>query len=349
MNMSTVRTRLKAIDLFSGCGGLTTGLRGAGFDVLLAVDIDPLAIMCYRLNHRRTTSWHRDVKTVSGEEILSTFNLKPEELDLLAGCPPCQGFSSLRTLNGSRQVGDARNDLISDFGRLAIELRPKTVLMENVPGLGNDLRLKELANRLRRSGYKVHWKTLNAADYGVPQRRRRLILLAALDGHIDFPEPKLYPKFFVDALGDIPIAGQSGDPAHDHSEKRSDKVKYIISKIPRDGGSRSDLEDSEQLQCHKKTRGFFDVYGRMRLKEVAPTITSGFLNPSKGRFLHPTENRAITVREGAILQSFPPNYRFPMERGKYPVAVLIGNAVPPVFATAQARSIRLFLESRQRE
>jgi DNA (cytosine-5)-methyltransferase 1 len=345
--MSAVRPKLRAVDLFSGCGGLTTGLRGAGFDVLLAVDNDPLAIKCYRLNHRKTTLWHRDIKTVSGEEILSTFSLKPGELDLLAGCPPCQGFSSLRTLNGSRRVVDVRNDLISDFGRLALELRPKTVLMENVPGLGNDLRLKVLANRLRRSGYKVRWKTLNAADYGVPQRRRRLILLAALDGHIDFPEPESSPTFFVDVLGDIPKAGQSGDPAHDHSENRSDKVKLIISKIPKDGGSRSDLEDSEQLQCHKRTRGFFDVYGRMRLKEVAPTITSGFLNPSKGRFLHPTENRTITVREGAILQSFPPRYRFPMKKGKYPVAALIGNAVPPVFAAAQARSIRLFLESRQ--
>ena len=344
--MSAVRSRYKAIDLFSGCGGLTTGLRAAGFDVLLAVDIDALAIKCYQLNHKKTTLWHRDMKTVSGEEILSTFNLKPEELDLLAGCPPCQGFSSLRTLNGSRQVGDIRNDLISDFGRLSIELRPKTILMENVPGLENDFRLKRLVDRLRRNGYKVRWRTLNAADYGVPQRRRRLILLAALDGHIDFPEPKLSPSSFADVLGDMPKSGQSGDPAHDHSESRSDKVKMIISKIPKDGGSRSDLEDSEQLRCHKETRGFYDVYGRMRLMDVAPTITSGFLNPSKGRFLHPTENRAITVREGAILQSFPRGYRFPMKAGKYSVATLIGNAVPPAFAAAQALSIRLFLEAR---
>lgn len=344
--MSVVRPRLKAIDLFSGCGGLTTGLKTTGFDVLLAVDIDPLAVQCYRLNHRKTTLWHRDIRTVSGEEILRAFSLELEELDLLAGCPPCQGFSSLRTLNGSRQVGDSRNDLISDFGRLAVELRPKTVLMENVPGLENDLRLRGLANRLRRNGYKVRWKTLNAADYGVPQRRRRLILLAALDGHIDFPEPELFPTLFIDVLGDMPIAGRSGDLAHDHSESRSDKVKTMISKIPKDGGSRRDLGDSEQLQCHRRTCGFHDVYGRMRLKDVAPTITSGFLNPSKGRFLHPTENRTITVREGAILQSFPPGYKFPMKAGKYPVATLIGNAVPPAFAAAQAMSIRRFLEAR---
>ncbi len=344
--MNSEPFKLTAIDLFSGCGGLSAGLCEAGFDVLLAVDIDPLAVECYRINHSQTKLWQRDIKTVTSCEILSTLEIEPGELDLLAGCPPCQGFSSLRTLNGARQVGDSRNELISDFGRLAIELRPRTILMENVPGLANDSRLNRLVSRLRRNGYKVRWKTLNAADYGVPQRRRRLILLAGLDGHVDFPEPTLSPVFFVQALGGMPKAGQSGDAAHDHSEVRNDRVRSLISRIPKDGGSRSDLENSEQLPCHQRTSGFYDVYGRMHLADVAPTITSGFLNPSKGRFLHPIEDRTITVREGAILQSFPRDYRFPMSHGKYPIATLIGNAVPPAFAAAQALSIRRFLESR---
>jgi DNA (cytosine-5)-methyltransferase 1 len=339
------KPKFTSIDLFSGCGGLSTGLRRAGFRIILAVDVDPLATACYRMNHKRTHLWQRNISSVTGKEIRKTLGLVPGALDLLAGCPPCQGFSSIRTLNGARNVGDPRNDLVTEFSRLAIELKPKAILMENVPGLELDARFDALLARLHRNGYKTNWGILDASNYGVPQRRRRLILLAGLDGQIELPKPATKRKSVLQALGNLPQAGLSGDPAHDHLERRNEKVAALIRRIPKDGGSRTDLPDAEQLECHKRTRGFNDVYGRMRWNDISPTITSGFVNPSKGRFIHPTHDRTITLREGALLQSFPKNYRFPVEYGKFPVAALIGNAVPPLFATAQARSIRNFLES----
>lgn len=334
--------------MFGGCGGLSVGLSSAGFRVSLAVDIDPLAVSAYRMNHRRTRLWRSDIYDVDGQEILKTLKLTAGKLDLLAGCPPCQGFSTVRTLNGGRRVRDSRNDLVGEFGRLVVEVRPKAVLMENVPGLARDARFTNLTNRLRRHGYKVRWGILDAADYGVPQRRKRLILFAGRAGAIPFPEPVPQRQSVREAIGDLPPAGTSEDPAHDHSEKRSERISALISRIPHDGGSRRELGVSSQLPCHRRIEGFHDIYGRMAWDTVAPTITSGFVNPSKGRFLHPVEDRTVTVREAALLQTFPPTYRLPMERGKYPVARLIGNAVPPLFARAQAECILKHLEQADR-
>ncbi len=342
--MNTGRWVPTAVDAFSGCGGLSAGLKAAGFRVLLAIDNDPLAIETYRLNHRRTRLRCEDLRTVCGEEVLADLGLARGDLDLLAGCPPCQGFSSLRTLNGAKAVDDPRNDLIGEFARLAVEMRPKAILMENVPGLARDPRLNRLLRKLRRNGYSVDWDLLDAADYGVPQRRRRLIVFAATDGRIPFPDPLPVRRTVREAIGSLPSPIRSSDAAHTHSEHRTDRVRVLISMIPRNGGGRADLGEARQLRCHKHADGFNDIYGRMEWTKVAPTITSGFVNPSKGRFLHPTANRTITVREGALLQSFPATYKFPMRRGKYPAAEMIGNAVPPLFAAAQAACIRKFLE-----
>jgi len=218
--------------------------------------------------------------------------------------------------------------------------------MENVPGLANDPRFEALLARLRKAGYRVRWGVLDAADYGVPQRRRRLILTAGLGGEVQFPLPKQRSPSVRSVFKRLPPTGQSGDPWHDHLEVRSARVRALIEKIPKDGGGRLDLCTADQLPCHQALDGFRDVYGRIAWDEVAPTITSGFINPSKGRFLHPEENRAITVREGAVLQSFPRNYKFTVAAGKYPVATLIGNAVPPRLAKAQALAVRRFLSER---
>jgi DNA (cytosine-5)-methyltransferase 1 len=336
--------RPRAIDLFSGVGGLSLGLRRAGFRVLLGIDIDPLAVACYRQNHRGVEVWERDIFGVRATEIIEAFDLSKGDLDLVAGCPPCEGFSRLRTLNRSRPVEDRRNELVEAFGRLVIGLRPKAVLMENVPGLAADPRFERLISRLERAGYRVLWKVLDAARYGVPQRRRRLILTAGLRGEIELPCPESRPTFVRQVLKGLPPAGKSGDPCHDHSERRTSKVKELMRRIPRNGGGRLDLGEGEQLPCHVRLAdGFRDIYGRMAWDDVAPTITSGFVNPSKGRFLHPTRNRTITVREGAILQSFPQRYEFEMTRGKYPVAVLVANAVPPKMAEAHALAVREYL------
>lgn len=337
--------KLTAIDLFAGCGGLTVGLKKAGFKVVGAVEFDDLAAESYTSNHRSTAMWNQDIRDINLRSFKRALGLRKGQLDLLAGCPPCQGFSTLRTLNGRRDINDPRNDLIYEFQRFVEELKPKAVMMENVPGLVKDQRMVRFVNRLEALGYSVEYKILDVSRYGVPQRRRRAILLAGLKGRIEWA-PEVTKKVTVrDAIFELPEPGKSGDDLHDLPEARSNQVKKIISLIPIDGGSRSALSDEHQLVCHKKIDGFSDVYGRMAWDDVAPTITTGCINPSKGRFLHPEQNRAITLREAALLQSFPGKYKLSMRRGKYAAAVLIGNALPTEFCYKHALSIKKYLRS----
>jgi len=332
-----------AVDLFSGCGGLTLGLKNAGFSVLAAVDIDPLANLTYKRNHPEVRLYELDIRHLDPEQMMADVGLRPEELDLLAGGPPCQGFSSIRTLNGAKKVDDPGNDLVLQFIRFAEALRPKAVLMENVPGLAKDERILLVCSKFEEMGYHCDFNVCNAADYGVPQRRRRVILLAGRFGPVPVAPKEEKRKTVRDAIGHLPPPGGTGDRLHDLPEKRSRRVLELIKRIPKDGGSRLDAGEEFQLACHKKCCGFKDVYGRMAWDDVAPTITSGCVNPSKGRFLHPEQDRAITLREAALLQSFPEDYYFPVERGKFPVAALIGNALPPEFVRRFALCIREYL------
>jgi DNA (cytosine-5)-methyltransferase 1 len=332
----------RAIDLFSGAGGLTLGLKWAGFRVIGGVELNDLAAETYRANHPDVALWKDDIRRVPVDAVRQRLKLDVGELDLLAGCPPCQGFSSIRTRRQGTRV-DVRNDLLFEIVRFVDGLRPRAVMMENVPGLAADIRLTALANRLRRRGYRVSWEILDAADYGVPQRRRRLLLLATRHQRLR-PAPAVGIRRTVgDAIRLMPAPGSSGDPLHDLTEHRSDHVLEMIKHIPRDGGSRSALDPGLSLSCHVRARGFFDVYGRMAWSAVAPTITGGCVNPSKGRFLHPEQDRAITLREAALLQSFPASYEFSMRRGKYAAAELIGNALPPVFVREQAAVVYRYL------
>ena len=330
----------RAIDLFSGCGGMTLGLKQAGFKVIVAVDIDPLSVETYSKNHKGVTIWETDIRNLSASKLKKTLGIRKGELDLLAGCPPCQSFSSMRTMNGGRRVRDPeQKDLVFEFLRFVKELKPKAVMLENVPGLAKDNRMRELLKELKLIGYKCNYAVLNAADYGVPQRRRRVILLASLTGKIEFAPYDTHQLTVRDTIADLDPAGKSGDPLHDLPEIRSDKIKQLIKKIPRNGGSRTALGKRQQLPCHKDFGGFLDVYGRMWWDDVAPTITGGCVNPSKGRFLHPKYNRAITLREAALLQTFPFSYFFSLKRGKYPAAGLIGNALPPEFIRRHALEV----------
>jgi DNA (cytosine-5)-methyltransferase 1 len=332
-----------AVDLFSGCGGLTVGLKKAGFKVLGAVDVDPLSIKTYRANHKDVTVWETDIRNLKTAEIESTLGLRKGMLDLLAGCPPCQGFSTIRTLNRSFRVDDPRNDLLFEFLRFVEALNPRTVMMENVPGLAEDERFKIFRTRMEQIGYMGDYRILNAADYGVPQRRRRLIYLAGRLKAIPFAKPARKTKTVQDVIGNLPKAGESGDPVHDMPERRTTRIMELIRRIPKNGGSRSDLSEDDQLDCHKRCNGFKDVYGRMAWGEVSPTITSGCFNPSKGRFLHPEEDRAITMREAALLQGFPRRYKFPTTDNKSAIALMIGNALPPPFIKAHAEQITTHL------
>lgn len=335
--------RLTAIDLFAGCGGLTQGLRDAGFDVLAAVELDPLATETYTVNHPEVRVFHEDIRSIVASRLLDGCGLAPGDLDLLAGCPPCQGFSRLRNNNRQNRMGDPRNRLIDDVLRLVGDLQPKVLMLENVPNLMRYTRYLVFKRELRRFGYEISDQVLNVADFGVPQRRKRLVVLASRLGKIKHPQPTDSRRTVRDAIGELPPVHLSDDPLHNFGEIRSERIRQLIKAVPKDGGSRTALGPNFQLKCHTQHDGYYDVYGRMRWDDVAPTITGGCINPSKGRFLHPTEDRAITLREAALLQSFPPSYEFSLGRGKYAAAEMIGNALPPVFSRIQAEAIKAHL------
>jgi DNA (cytosine-5)-methyltransferase 1 len=248
----------------------------------------------------------------------------------------------MRTLNRGEAVEDPRNDLVGEYLRLVEELLPRALMFENVPGLASDPRYLELVQKIRDLGYLARDEVHDAADFGVPQRRRRLILLAARGVKVKMPrKPSRRRRPTVrSVIAGLPRPGESGDPAHDVTETRHPEIEELIRLIPHDGGSRGDLGPDRVLACHLRCDGFYDVYGRMHWDDVSPTITSGFVNPSKGRFLHPEQDRCVTPREAALLQTFPTSYEFPMKRGKYPVATMIGNAFPPELARRHAIAVR---------
>jgi DNA (cytosine-5)-methyltransferase 1 len=334
-----------ALDIFCGCGGLTVGLKRAGFKVIGAIDIDPISIKTYKSNHPEVKTWSKDVSRMTISAIKKRLNLRKGELDLLAGCPPCQGFSTLRTLNGSRKIDDIRNDLLFEFQRLTEGLLPKTVMLENVPALARDERFVKFYKTLDLLGYKGTYRIIDTGDYGVAQRRRRLIYLAGLGRSIPFAKPSKKKRTVYDVIGKMPQAGKSGDFIHDIPQRHTKKVMDLIKRIPKDGGSRTDLPKEDQLECHKRCNGFKDIYGRMAWGKLAPTITCGCFNPSKGRFLHPEEDRAITMREAALLQGLPRRYQFNGTKSKTTIALMIGNALPPPFIRRHAFQIKKVITS----
>lgn len=334
-----------AIDLFSGAGGLTLGLKQAGFNVLASVEIEDIPHKTYQLNHPQVINYKRDIRTIGVAELRKKLKLQVGDLDLLAGCPPCQGFSTLRTRNKTLSIHDDRNDLLFEFLRLIEGLLPKAIMMENVPALSKDERMDKFLKRLSTLGYKVGRRSVrieDAADYGVPQRRKRMILLASRFGQISSPEKsnQLTVRYCLEGASLAPV-GEAGDPLHDHIPKRAMNVQAIIKSIPADGGSRHSLPKHLVLECHKKANsGFRDVYGRMWWDRPAPTMTSGCGNPSKGRYLHPEQDRAISLREAAIFQTFPVDYKFDLSGGRGAVALMIGNALPPEFIRRHAIKIK---------
>lgn len=336
----------KAIDMFCGCGGTTQGLKDAGFSVIAGVELDPLSIATYRANHKRTKVWDSDICDLTPQALLKHHGLCKGHLDLLTGCPPCQAFSSMRRLNGRRRIHDRESkDLVFEYLRFVEGLKPKVVMIENVPRLIDDYRFNQVRRRLWDLGYIGQPAIYDAADAGVPQRRRRMVYIASRVGEIEHPEPVTYRQTVRDAIGNLRRPGRSGDPLHDLTESRSSRITDLIARIPKDGGSRSALGKRNQLKCHRSCDGFKDVYGRMAWDTVSPTITGGCVNPSKGRFLHPDQNRAITLREAALLQSFPPDYFVSLDRGKFAAALLIGNAFPPQFVRHHAILIRKRLQN----
>jgi len=338
-----------AIDLFAGCGGLTCGLKKAGFQVVGALEINSLAVQTYRLNHPEVSVSANDIREINPEEWMKELALEVGELDLLAGCPPCQGFSTLRTNNGAKSNRDGRNSLVREMISLIETFLPKTVLMENVPGLKSKTVFKQFVRELKRLKYIPEEEIHDVVKYGVPQKRKRLVLAAGYKFNVPFAREVKGLKTVRSVLEDLPKAGESGDYWHDYPESRTELMMERIRATPQDGGSRSSWPDHLWLDCHRKTDGFKDVYGRMKWDAAAPTITGGCFNPSRGRFLHPVEDRGITLREAALIQSFPKRYKFPKSATKQEVALMIGNAIPPEFVKLQGNAIRRAIKSAESE
>ncbi len=336
--------KYNAIDLFAGVGGLSVGLQNAGFKVKASVEIDKNAVKGYKLNHPKTTVFDCDIRSIDTSEIKKLLGNEP--LHLLAGCPPCQGFSSVRRLNRSEVVEDDRNSLVSEYFRFIKELKPLTIMMENVPGLINYSLFQDIVSKLDDLGYNPKVDIVNVKDYGVPQRRKRLVMVGSLLGDIEISKVFSEKKTVKDAIGNLPKVESSNDPVHKIVANHIPRIQRMIEQIPKNGGSRKDLPDEYILECHKKENvGFNDVYGRLKWDDYSSTITGGCLNPSKGRFLHPEENRCITAREAALLQTFPKNYKFPLDIPKTAIALLIGNALPPQFSFVQSQNIKNHIDT----
>lgn len=335
--------RYTSIDLFSGAGGMSEGLRMAHFKTKFAFEIDPVASLAYKMNHKGTRVFTQDIRTVKTEKIKKA--LKGQTIHLLAACPPCQGFSSIRRLNRKQLVKDERNSLIEEFVRFVEDLHPYTIMLENVPGLKMSLEFHEAIKTLRGIGYYLDYRVVNVRDYGVPQNRKRLVLVGSRLGEIKVADETNERMTVRATIEKLPRPEDSEDLVHKIYPHHIKRIQLLINCIPHDGGSLRDLGDEWQLACHKADNvGFNDVYGRLRWDSYSTTITGGCLNPSKGRFLHPIQNRCITAREAAMLQTFPIDYKFPVGVAKTKIALMIGNALPPKFCKIQADNIKAHLD-----
>jgi DNA (cytosine-5)-methyltransferase 1 len=342
-----------AIEIFAGGGGLAVGLRNAGFRIVAAIEIEPDAVATFKANHSDVQVFQQDVRAVQGNMLLE---LAGRPLDVLAACPPCQGFSSLTS---KWRRSDPRNALIAEVARLAEEMRPRVVMVENVPGLvdkGKEL-YHDLLTRLEDAGYTCNWSILQVADYGVPQKRRRLVLLAGRGFRVEMPSPShsgtgersLPPwRTLRDALSGLtnkPVtlaeAQALGGPqaVNWHITRQLSPENFERLRHAKPGAVWKALPEEVRPPCHRAGyNGFTNVYGRMRWDEPSVTITAGCTSLSKGRFGHPEEDRTISVREAAILQTFPADYHF--ETSHIDRACdIVGNALPCTFATAVGRSV----------
>jgi DNA (cytosine-5)-methyltransferase 1 len=305
--------------------------------VLAAVENDPSAASTYRANHPGTTMIDRDIRRVHAPRLARRLAASTRRVDLLTACPPCQPFSTL----GSGDPADPRNRLVSSIERFATQLRPRVLLLENVPGLKREPRFRQLLRALGR-GYRLHEYVVQAADFGVPQERRRVIvlgidralrakapddLLDALPAHFDAT-----PKTAGDALAAVARLSNDVDPIHRARRPKSLTLQRI--RAVAQGGGRTELPEHLELDCHVRLGGRHatSIYGRIDPARPAPTMTTRCTTPSCGRFIHPSEDRGLTLREAALLQTFPIDYSFHGSYGS--VEQQIGNAVPPRLACA---------------
>ena len=334
--------KIVAVDLFCGAGGLTKGLSDAGIQVVKGIDADGTARRTYEANNPGSRFVKADVSRISAAELMDGVGRKGARL-LLAGCAPCQPFSK----HGVGDPRDKRRSLVRHFARLVGETRPEYVIMENVPQFGKSGNAYHTGflRVLRKHGYWYDEGVANAAEYGVPQSRHRYVLLASRSGQIRIPAGgyggKKPFRTVRDAIGKYPQigAGESSPHVANHDAcDLSSANRRRIRATPHDGGSRTDTSGRGMaLECHKNAAGHTDVYGRMRWDRPAPTLTCRCISFSNGRFGHPVQDRAISVREAAALQTFPDGYVF--RSTKTANAAHIGNAVPVLLAKTLGRAV----------
>jgi len=337
------------VDLFCGAGGLSHGFRLEGFDVLVGIDTDETCRYAFETNNEATFFRH-DVAAMTAKDIRDLFGASSPTV--LVGCAPCQPFSSYSQKNENPEW-----QLVETFGRLIGETRPDIVSMENVPRLlrfhGGKV-FERFVAMLRKTGYRVYWHEVFAPDYGVPQKRTRLVLLASRLGAIELEAPSHHPTEYRtarQAIGGLRPLTAGGidpfDPLHRASALSETNLRRIKAATP--DGTWRDWDEDLVTPCHKAHtgRGYVSVYGRMSWDEPAPTITTQFYGFGNGRFGHPEQNRALSLREGSILQSFPKTYEFvePAAPVHFKnLGRMIGNAVPVRIAQAIARTIRRHLD-----
>lgn len=341
--------QVEVVDLFCGIGGLSAGFKSEGFKVLAGVDVDESCRYAYEKNIGSTFVM-KSVADLKPDDLNSFYS--PTARRVLVGCAPCQPFSMYTgryRQNESEEDSDKRWALLRVFAGLIEKTLPDVVSMENVPRLMVHPAFDTFVEKLEAAGYVVTWHKVRAQHFGVPQRRTRLVLFASLHGEVTLSEPthRETPVTVRTAIGDLPpIAAGAVDPSDRlHRSRGLGERNLRRIQATKEGGSWRDWDDDLQLDCHKKSGGksFRAVYGRMNWDESSPVITTQCLGIGNGRFGHPEQDRAISIREAAILQSFPADFDFvpPDEKviGLH-LARQIGNAVPPKLGEAVARSIK---------
>ena len=330
------------IDVFCGAGGLTFGLSSSGINIITGVDIDGTVEKTYLANNPGVNFLKEDIKKIRSSDLIKDIN-REKNYFLLAGCAPCQPFS----VQNRERKNDSRKSLMAYFTKLVIKLLPDYIVVENVSGFtnSNNSYHKFLVRSLTKNGYWYDEGILNAADFGVPQNRYRYVLIASRNGPINLPKPKyghnLKPyKTVLEVIRKYPPlrAGTYSELLPNHKARMLSSINLRrIRLVPKDGGSRSALPKNLELTCHKNHSGHSDAYGRMAWQKPAPTLTCRCTSFTNGRFGHPTQNRAISLREAAALQSFPDSYIF--YGNDTDVARHIGNAVPVALAKCLGTTI----------
>lgn len=338
---------IEVVDLFCGIGGLSYGLKSKGFKILAGYDLDETCKYAYEHNND-AQFLHKDIKTVTKHDISSWYS--KTAIKVLAGCAPCQPFSSYS--HSKKDKDPNKYDLLYEFGRLVQEVQPDIVTMENVVQILN-FKLKpvlpDFINTLQSEGYSVSINKVFCPDYGIPQTRRRLVLLASKFGSIKIIPPTNSKEKYL-TVGDVirnlpPIKAGEGCPTDPlHRAIALTPLNMRRMKATPYGGSWKNWPDELVLACHKKNNGksYGSVYGRMIWEAPSPTMTTECTGYGNGRFGHPVQDRAITPREAAIFQTFPMDYKFFSDEGKVSISTAaryIGNAVPPRLGEVIAESI----------